>query len=387
MKKEDLRYFQTIGKIQNCVSKAETFDEAVRDGLKIILDNSMADYAVLWYAVKEDQNVIRPFYWLCPVDLTSAFYQMGDGIVGRVCAEKKTELIGDPTAISETEKDLFSGLEVSSLLCIPFSIGDKLDGCIQFIKAGSEGVISAEDADVCELMCMLMQMEISEGGPLPSASKERKVLLSAKNIKKSYRSGDTVSQVLKGVSFDVFEGEFLCLLGESGCGKSTMLNIMGGLLDATEGSMKFLDQELVGLSEEELTKYRRDNIGFVFQSYNLMPNLNTKQNLDLIAELVDHPMDSIKALELVGLDQKANSFPSQLSGGQQQRISIARAIVKNPKIIFADEPTAALDYETSIEVLSVFQEIVKKGTTLIMVTHNEEITKMADRIIREMMGL
>ncbi len=135
-------------------------------------------------------------------------------------------------------------------------------------------------------------------------------------------------------------------------------------------------------TEAELTAYRRDNIGFIFQSYNLMPNLTAKENLDLIGELVDNPMDSVEALNMVGLGDKIHQHPSQLSGGQQQRISIARALVKRPGLIFADEPTAALDYTTSIEVLTVLENIVKNGTTLLMVTHNEEITRMANRVVR-----
>ncbi|MBQ0010093.1 MAG: ABC transporter ATP-binding protein [Ruminococcus sp.] len=211
---------------------------------------------------------------------------------------------------------------------------------------------------------------------------EKKTLISCKSVCKSFKNGDIETTVLKGVSFDVFEGEFLCLLGESGCGKSTFLNIIGGLERADSGTIKFMDEEYQNASEEELTEFRRKNIGFVFQSYNLMPNLTSKQNLDLIGELVSNPMDSAEALNVVGLSEKMNSYPSQLSGGQQQRVSIARAIVKNPKVIMADEPTAALDYKTSIEVLQVFSDIVNNGTALIMVTHNEEITKMADRVIR-----
>lgn len=191
-----------------------------------------------------------------------------------------------------------------------------------------------------------------------------------------------MSHILKGVNLNIYEGEFVILLGESGCGKSTLLNIMGGLDKADEGQLIFKGKDLLNATEEELTAYRRDNLGFVFQSYNLMPNLNARENVDLIAEMVDNPMDSVEALNLVNLGNKLNSYPSALSGGQQQRIAIARALVKKPGIIMADEPTAALDYETSITVLEVFEEIKKLGTTLIMVTHNEEIAKMADRVIK-----
>ena len=203
-----------------------------------------------------------------------------------------------------------------------------------------------------------------------------------RDITREFQNGETVTKVLKGVNLDVYEGEFLALLGESGCGKSTLLNIVGGMDSATSGTFTYLGRDLSGASQAELTEFRRANIGFIFQSYNLMPNLTAVQNLDLIGELVDEPMDADEALEIVKLSDRKKSYPSQLSGGQQQRVSIARALVKNPKVILADEPTAALDYATSIEVLQALEEVVRGGTTMVMVTHNEEITRMADRVVR-----
>lgn len=210
----------------------------------------------------------------------------------------------------------------------------------------------------------------------------RKPILSVKDIKKDFKNGEIVTKVLKGINFDVFEGEFLCILGESGCGKSTLLNIIGGMESPTSGSFYFKGKDYSKSNEKELTIYRRDNIGFIFQSFNLMPNLTAKQNLDLIGELAKNPLNSLETLKLVKLEDKANNYPSELSGGQQQRVSIARALIKNPAIIMADEPTASLDYETSIEVLEALENVVANGTTLIMVTHNEEVSKMANRILR-----
>jgi ABC-type lipoprotein export system ATPase subunit len=184
------------------------------------------------------------------------------------------------------------------------------------------------------------------------------------------------------VNLSVYDGEFLVLLGESGCGKSTLLNIIGGMDSPTSGSVHYLGSDLSEATDAELTEFRLNSIGFIFQSYNLMPNLTAKQNLKLIAEFMENPMEADDALDVVGLSERTGNRPSELSGGQQQRISIARALVKNPKMILADEPTAALDYETSIEVLQVLEEVVKSGTTMIMVTHNEEITRMADRVVR-----
>lgn len=211
---------------------------------------------------------------------------------------------------------------------------------------------------------------------------ERNILISVKDVHKTYHSGEIDTPVLKGINFKIYKGEFVCILGESGSGKSTMLNIIGGLVNADSGSIKFGNKEIINLSEKELTEHRRDNIGYIFQNYNLLPNLTAKQNLDIIAELTNSSTDSEELLKLVGLSEKTKSYPSQLSGGQQQRVSIARALIKNPVLVLADEPTAALDCETSKEVLEVFETVVSRGTTLVVVTHNENITKMANRIIR-----
>ena len=208
------------------------------------------------------------------------------------------------------------------------------------------------------------------------------ILISVKDLYKTYHNGVIDTPVLKGINLDVYKGEFLCILGESGSGKSTMLNIIGGLINADSGSLKFNNKEIINLSEKELTAHRRDNIGYIFQSYNLMPNLTAKQNLDIIAELTKNPVNSEEMLKLVGMGEKIKSYPSQLSGGQQQRVSIARALIKNPILVLADEPTAALDCETSKEILEIFETVVSRGTTLVVVTHNENITKMANRVMR-----
>ena len=196
-------------------------------------------------------------------------------------------------------------------------------------------------------------------------------------------SGEEIRRILKGVDLDIYPGELVVVLGESGCGKSTLLNIIGGMDRMTEGQVIVEGKDMSSPTEDELTEYRREYVGFIFQAYNLMPNLSAYENIEFIAEISDNPMDSMEALKLVGLDAKADNMPTALSGGQMQRISIARALVKNPKIILADEPTAALDYDTSIKVLSVIEKISKENsTTILMVTHNPEIAKMANRVVR-----
>ena len=383
MNAKDLQYFKIIGQLHTNISSSENFNDAVTASLKIVLANSVADYAVIWRADNSKTPVLRPMYWICPVDLSSCSCRAGEGLAGRVFVSQKSETVFDCKNNPENAwLNDFSGLDVGSITCLPLNSGEHCYGCVQFIKAAESGQFTPDEVDTCELLTVMAQMELEAEAPLANYVPKEKVLLSARNIHKYFQSGETVSHVLKGVNLDVYEGEFLCLLGESGCGKSTMLNIIGGLLNFDEGSVTFDGNEISEFTQKELTAYRRNNIGFIFQAYNLMPNLNAKQNIDLIGELVQNPADSLDLLRLVGLDEKADRYLAQLFGGQQQRIAIARAMVKKPKLILADEPTAALDYATSIEVLSVMENVVKSGTSLVIVTHNEEIAKMADRVVR-----
>lgn len=281
----------------------------------------------------------------------------------------------------ETDKD-FEGIEVTSMICAPFSNQYKNLGCIQLARTAESEPFHEEIVDICEILANLIAIQIDEMEGLNPEWRFDKILLSARDIKRSFQNGDMVTTVLKGVNMDVYEGELLVILGESGSGKSTFLNIIGGMDSADSGSVKFMGKELSNATQEELTTYRRENIGFIFQSYNLISTLTASQNIDLIGELVQEHLSSDEVLGMVGLQDRKNNYPSQLSGGQQQRVSIARALVKKPKLIFADEPTSALDYATSIEVLSVLENVVKSGTTMVMVTHNEEITRMAHRVVR-----
>lgn len=382
MKKELFDYFKVIGQVNSQVSKASTIDEALHIGMKTIHDGFDMDASILWYEVDEKKS-LRPYFWYGAYDFTSITHSNNDGVIGECYKENKTirELAYETGSNPSLDKD-FEGKKVISNLVVPVCLKDDVIGCIQLVKFDGNEPIDEDTADICEIMATMVGMAILENENINGEYKFNKVLLSTRGIEKSFKSGEGVSHILKGVNLDVYEGEFLAILGESGCGKSTYLNIIGGMDQADEGTFTFMDKEMSKATSDELTEYRRENIGFVFQSYNLMPNLTAKQNLELIAELVDKPMDCEEALKLVGLEEKMDRYPGQLSGGQQQRISIARALIKNPKIIFADEPTAALDYETSIEVLSVFEDVVKTGTTLVMVTHNEEITRMADRVLR-----
>jgi putative ABC transport system ATP-binding protein len=207
-------------------------------------------------------------------------------------------------------------------------------------------------------------------------------IFTANHLDKIYRMGEVEVHALREVALTIYRGEFVVLLGPSGSGKSTLLNILGGLDVPTRGEARFDEHQLTGASEAELTRYRREHVGFVFQFYNLIPSLTVRENVALVADIADHPMPIDDAIDMVGLTPRRDHFPAQLSGGEQQRVAIARAIVKRPDVLLCDEPTGALDYQTGKVVLEVIARInAEFGTTAIVITHNAAIAGMADRVL------
>ncbi len=207
-------------------------------------------------------------------------------------------------------------------------------------------------------------------------------LIEAQQLKKRYRMGEVDVYALRGVDLNLYDGELVVVLGASGSGKSTMVNIIGGMDQASEGIMKFGDQMLHEASEEELTLYRRNQVGFIFQFYNLMPNLTAWENINLAAQIAKDPLDIDTLLEQVGLEDRRDHFPAQMSGGEQQRVAIARALAKNPRLLLCDEPTGALDLPTGIQVLKLLRDFCTEyRKTVVIITHNENISYMADRIV------
>jgi len=208
-------------------------------------------------------------------------------------------------------------------------------------------------------------------------------VFSAHALCKTYGSGETAVHALVDVDLEIGRGEFIVLLGPSGSGKSTLLNILGGLDVPTSGEVRFAEHMLTGAGEAELTRYRREHVGFVFQFYNLIPSLTVRENVTLVTDIAVHPMSVDEALARVGLAERRDHFPAQLSGGEQQRVAIARAIVKQPEVLLCDEPTGALDYATGKRVLEVIAKInAELGTTAVVITHNAAISGMADRVVR-----
>ena len=208
-------------------------------------------------------------------------------------------------------------------------------------------------------------------------------VLRAHALTKTYGSGDSAVHALRAVDLDLYRGELLVLLGASGSGKSTLLNILGGLDTATGGMVRFEDHVLTDMNEKELTRYRREHVGFVFQFYNLIPSLTVAENVALVTDIAANPMPVDQALDLVALSPRRDHFPSQLSGGEQQRVAIARAIAKRPAVLLCDEPTGALDCATGVMVLQAIERVNRElGTTTVVITHNAPIADMADRVLR-----
>jgi putative ABC transport system ATP-binding protein len=223
--------------------------------------------------------------------------------------------------------------------------------------------------------------------PVSPKTGEARAVFQTRGITKIYKMGEIEVPALRGIDLDLYAGELVVLLGASGSGKSTLLNILGGLDVPTSGTVRFLDHDLTRATDAELTRYRREHVGFVFQFYNLIPSLTAIENVALVTDIAEHPMKPADALALVGLQDRASHFPAQMSGGEQQRVAIARAIAKRPDVLLCDEPTGALDYETGKLVLNAIDRVNRElGTTTAVITHNVAIAGMADRVVRMTSG-
>jgi putative ABC transport system ATP-binding protein len=220
-----------------------------------------------------------------------------------------------------------------------------------------------------------------------SIAQSRRAVFHARGLTKTYLMGEVQVHALQGVDLDLYEGEFVVILGPSGSGKSTLLNILGGLDAPTGGEVRFRDHDLVAADDRGLTRYRREHVGFVFQFYNLIPSLTAQENVALVTEISANPMKPVEALRLVGLGDRLDHFPAQLSGGEQQRVAIARAIAKRPDVLLCDEPTGALDAETGRLVLQTLVDVNRQvGTATAIITHNAVISRIADRVLRMKSG-
>jgi putative ABC transport system ATP-binding protein len=217
---------------------------------------------------------------------------------------------------------------------------------------------------------------------MPAPHSPNEVLLQLREVRRTFTMGEISVEVLKGVTLEIFRGEFLAIVGPSGSGKTTILNLIGGLDWPTEGTISYKGRDLTRATPREMTLFRRDEVGFVFQFYNLVPNLTARENLLIATEISRQPLDVDESLRMIGLTERAGHFPSQLSGGEQQRIAIARAVVKNPELLLCDEPTGALDFQTGKKVLRILVDLNKNlGKTVVVITHNASLAQVADRVI------
>ena len=381
---EEKRFAKATWQIMEQLLEVESLDDALSGSLEIIVNTLNSEAGAIWLLDPKTDR-LSPLFHIGPADVSNITVENGLGIEGIVTKTGKSVMVTDAASDARFDGTVFddNGLVTKTMICVPLNNLHDVIGCVQIVNKKDGSLYDEEELQLCERMAALAAITIDEKGLIVDLGEQKEILATLKNVTKEFPSGDGVLKVLKGINLDIYKNEFVVVLGESGCGKSTIMNIVGGMDFLTDGTLTIEGKDFSHPTDAELTKYRREYIGFIFQAYNLMPNLTALENVQFIAELVKDPMDAAEAIDKVGLSARANNYPGQMSGGQQQRVSIARAIVKKPKLILADEPTAALDYTTSIEVLSVIEDIVKnQGATVMMVTHNVEIAKMADRVVK-----
>ena len=384
MAEENKRFAKASWAIMAQLLKVDNLEEALSGSLEIIVKTLNSEAGAIWLLDPKTDR-LSPVFHIGPADISNISVENGLGIEGIVTQTGKSMFVEDAATDPRFDGTVFddNDLVTKTMICVPLNNTHDIIGCVQIVNKLDGTLYDEEEMQLCERMASLAAITIDEKGLIVDLEEKKEILATLRNITKEFQTGDTTLKVLKGINLDVYKNEFIVVLGESGCGKSTMMNIVGGMDFLTTGELTIEGKDFSHPSDEELTKYRRDYIGYIFQSYNLMPNLTALENVEFIAELAEDPMSSKEALAKVNMSQRENNYPGQMSGGQQQRVSIARAIVKKPKLILADEPTAALDYTTSIEVLQTIEDIVKtQGTTVMMVTHNVEIAKMADRFVK-----
>ncbi len=381
---EEKRFTKATWQIMEQLLEVDNLEDALSGSLEIIVKTLNSEAGAIWF-LDEKTDRLSPLFHIGPADISNITVENGLGVEGIVTKTGRSVIVEDAANDPRFDGTVFddNGLKTETMICVPLNNLHDIIGCVQVVNKKDGSLYDAEELQLCERMASLAAITIDEKGLLVDLGEKKEVLAVLKDVTKEYQTGDTVLQVLKGINLEVYKNEFIVVLGESGCGKSTMMNIIGGMDFLTDGTLEIEGKDFSHPSDDELTRFRRNTVGFIFQAYNLMPNLTALENVQFIAELVSDPMPAEEAIEKVGLSSRANNYPGQMSGGQQQRVSIARAIVKRPQLILADEPTAALDYTTSIEVLSVIEGIVRdQGATVMMVTHNPEIAKMADRVVK-----
>ena len=381
------KYTQAIWDVTYALQDNQQMENGLSNCISILARTIDSENGFVWMKGKDNRLYVIACYGQS--DVTGVSIKEDQGILGRCYKDNNAITINDCMSDPRFKADLDeeTGLKSRNMVCVPLAISGAVVGCMQLVNK-RDGKFTDEDIKLCGNIAAIAALDILDKGFEVNVEKKGNPIISLRAVKKVFPSGDSQITVLKGIDLDIYEGEFLVILGERGCGKSTMLNIIGGMDFLSEGTLTVDGKDFSHPTDYDLTVYRRDYIGFIFQSYNLMPNLNARENLEFIAENSKEPLSVDEALKIVGMSERAGHFPAQMSGGQQQRVSIARALVKNPRVILADEPTAALDFQTGQEVLVIVEDIVRnQKKTVVMITHNAEIAKMADRVVKLRGGL
>ena len=326
--------------------EVDSLGDALSGSLDIIVNTLDSEAGAVWFLdTKTDR--LSPLFHTGPADISGITVKNGVGIEGNVTQTGEAVLIEDTSNDPRFTGTVFDGygLESKSVICVPLNTLHEIIGCVLIVNKNDGTLYDEEELLLCERMASLAAVTIDKRGLLTEEQTDKEVLIELKNVTKEFQSADTVSRVLEDINLQIYKNEFVVILGESGCGKTTMMNIVGGMDDLTNGTLTIEGKDFSHPTDRELTEYRRRYVGYIFQSYNLMPNLTALENVKFIAELVSDHMKPEEAIEKVGLKDKKNSYPGQMSGGQQQRVSIARAQKTEANISGRADRGARLQHE------------------------------------------
>lgn len=359
--------------------------DVLNTALAEVMHAVKAEAGTLWL-LDDNDKFLFPFISSGPMPLTRGMrLPNGEGMAGWVTKEATSLIVAD---VRNDERwsgrfDQKTGYETRSILCLPLLTQHGCAGCIQLLNKLDQSPFDANDLLLCEDLAVIAAIALADFKIETPEISSQQTLIRLENIHKNYGMGEVTVNVLENVSLEIYSRELLVILGASGSGKSTLLNLLGGMDRPSSGQILLDQQDISNASDKELTLYRQKDVGFVFQFYNLIPDLTAAENVAIASELINNPMTVDEVLEEVGLLAKKDRFPAQMSGGEQQRVAIARAIVKKPRLLLCDEPTGALDYATGKAVLQLLEGIARRhGSTVIIVTHNSAFGAIADRVIK-----
>lgn len=390
LKEKELQNLEKLWEATNLLQTAHNLEEVLDNALTQAMRAVNAESGTIWLS-DEDGEYIYPYlmHGSNISGMKGLKQKIGDGVAGWVTQNSQSQIIMDTSLDPRWTVwfDSRTGYVTRSMICVPLVTANSCIGSLQLLNKQDDTLFDDNDLSLCENLATLIAIAVEQRGLAIREPAKQEVLIHLDRVTRTYQMGEVLVEALRGVTIDIYKGELLVILGASGCGKSTLLNILGGMDQVSSGRIVVNKRDISNANEKELTNYRKDEIGFVFQFYNLIPDLTAGENIALAAELAQDPLSVDDVLKEVGLIHKKNHFPSQMSGGEQQRISIARAIVKRPQILLCDEPTGALDYQTGKKILVLLEKIARNtGSNVIIVTHNSAFGAMADRVIKMRSG-